>query len=55
MKRVPFTIGDAVDRLLLFIEETKKDPKIKKPISWALYQAWKWFDEHELERDEKQE
>ena len=33
-------------------EEAVKNPAIKKPIAWALYQVWKWADEHEKPREE---
>lgn len=50
MKRIPFTIGTAIDYLLLYIEKAKENDNIKKPISWALYQTWKWIDEREIEK-----
>lgn len=34
-------------KLEKLIEQAKKDKHIKKPISWALYQTWKWADENE--------
>jgi hypothetical protein len=30
-----------------------RNPKIKKPVSWALYQTWKWADTYEKERKEE--
>ena len=47
MKLRIFTIGEVIDILLLNIELAKKDFRIQKPMAWALYQTWKWFDEHE--------
>lgn len=30
-----------------YVEQAIKDKCIKKPIAWALYQAWKWADKNE--------
>lgn len=38
---------DAELKLEKYIEEAKKNTAIKKPISWALYQTWKWADKNE--------
>ena len=32
------------------VEQAMKSDHIKKPISWALYQTWKWADATEKER-----
>ena len=32
-------------------EEAVKIPAIRKPVAWALYQVWKWADEHEKSRE----
>ncbi len=34
-------------KLEKYIEEAKENPAIRKPISWALYQTWKWADQNE--------
>lgn len=33
------------------LEQAIEDKYIKKPITWALYKAWKWADKYEKERD----
>ena len=33
------------------IEQAMKSDYIRKPISWALYQTWKWADANEEERE----
>jgi hypothetical protein len=33
------------------LEQAINDKNIKKPISWALYQTWKWADFNEKERE----
>lgn len=38
---------DAELKLEKHIEEAKKNPAIRKPISWALYQTWKWANANE--------
>ena len=40
---------DAELKLEKYIEEAKKNSAIRKPISWALYQTWKWADANEDE------
>lgn len=41
---------DAELKLEKLIEQAQKDKQIKKPISWALYQTWKWADANEEEK-----
>ena len=36
-------------------EKAVKNPAIRKPIAWALYQTWKWADEHEKPREAGEE
>lgn len=36
-----------------YVEQTIKSDHIQKPISWALYQTWKWADKNEKEREVK--
>lgn len=38
---------DAKLKLEKFVEQAMKDKSIRKPISWALYQTWKWADANE--------
>lgn len=33
------------------IEQAMESNYIQKPISWALYQTWKWADANEEERE----
>lgn len=41
---------DAELKLEKLIEQAQEDKQIKKPISWALYQTWKWADANEEEK-----
>lgn len=41
---------DAELKLEKLVEQAQKDKHIKKPISWALYQTWKWADANEEEK-----
>ena len=47
MKLRIFTIGEVIDQLLKNIELARLNYRVQKPMAWALYQTWKWFDEHE--------
>lgn len=38
---------DAELKLEKLVEQAQKDKSIKKPISWALYQTWKWANANE--------
>lgn len=38
---------DAELKLEKLVEQAMKDKSIRKPISWALYQTWKWADTYE--------
>ena len=38
---------DAELKLEKLVEQAQKDKSIKKPISWALYQTWKWTNANE--------
>ena len=40
---------DAELKLEKLVEQAQKDKHIKKPISWALYQIWKWANSEEKE------
>ena len=38
---------DAELKLEKLVEQAMNDKSIRKPISWALYQTWKWADANE--------
>lgn len=42
---------DAELKLEKLVEQAQNDEHIKKPISWALYQIWKWADSNEEEKE----
>lgn len=44
-------VYDAELELEKNIEYAMKSDTIKKPISWALYQTWKWADKNEEVKD----
>lgn len=44
---------DAELKLEKFVEQAMKDKSIRKPISWALYQTWKWADQNEEESEDE--
>ena len=54
------SIGKVVDMLIKKVAEAVDNDSvpcygfIRKPLSWALYQTWKYFDEHEKERERTQ-
>jgi len=41
------TLGKIVDKILKYHAEALLRTDISKKYSWALYQTWKWADEHE--------
>lgn len=41
---------DALDKVIEEYDKADRNTYIRKPISYALYQAWKWCDEREKER-----
>ena len=43
---------DAELKFEKMIEQAQKNPYIRKPVSWALYQTWKWANQNEEERKE---
>ena len=49
------TIGKILDHLIDEVDKAIKDLHFNKPISYALYQTWKWCDEREKNRNEKGE
>ena len=46
------TVGAVVEEFLIYYADALKKNYIRKPVSWALYQTWKWADVHEAERKE---
>lgn len=44
------TIGKVIDRLINEYLQCKDDEIIQKPLSFALYQTWKWVDRQEKVR-----
>ena len=44
------TIGRMVDD---YYQTALRDPYIRKPYAWALYQTWKYVDNNETDRVEK--
>lgn len=46
------TIRNASAKLVSLYDIAQKRDDIKKPLSWALYQTWKWAEKLEEERDE---
>jgi hypothetical protein len=42
--------GTAITKFKDYFEQTKDRKDIEKPISWALYQTWKWADAYEKPR-----
>ena len=53
--RVKVNLYNAWLELERLTEEAVKNPAIRKPIAWALYQTWKWADEHEKPREAGEE
>lgn len=45
----------AIKRLTDTYNKALKNEHIKKPISWSLYQVWKWSETYEPERKIKEE
>lgn len=46
------SIGTAITHLLSAYDRAKADKSIRKPISYAFYNTWKWCDTYEKERKE---
>ena len=44
------TIKQAIEHLGCTYHRYKNEPYVQKPISFALYQTWKYFDEREKPR-----
>lgn len=43
-------MGTALSRIIKLYEKAQKDETINKPISWSIYQTWKWADTYERGR-----
>lgn len=50
MRKVVITLGKVLDKFMEKYAYALKWGYVRKPISWALYQTWKWVDENEKER-----
>ncbi len=48
------TLGRVIKHFYELHSEAVSNRYIKKPISWALYQTWKWADEKEKPRGQKE-
>ena len=44
------TAETAIRKFNEFYDKALKSDYVEKPISWALYQTWKWFDKNEKSR-----
>lgn len=51
-KKSKINMYDAELMLEKYVEQAMADKNIHKPISWALYQTWKWANENEEVRDD---
>ena len=40
----------AIRKFNEFYDKALKSDYVEKPISWALYQTWKWFDKVEADK-----
>ena len=40
----------AIRKFNEFYDKALKSDYVEKPISWALYHTWKWFDNNEKSR-----
>ena len=50
-KNPKINMYDAELKLEKLVEQAQKNSYIRKPISWALYQTWKWANQNEEERE----
>ena len=47
-------IDTVIKRLRSNYERARKNKNIiKKPISWALYQTWRWANEYEIPKEDE--
>lgn len=44
------TPGTVIDKFMEFAKEGYNNKWVNKPLSWALYETWKWADEREKPR-----
>lgn len=47
------TVGKVLDYFVKYYNEALHEPMIEKPMSYALYQTWKWLDSIEKPKSEK--
>lgn len=43
-------LGNTIAYLEKKLEEAERSNYVEKPLSWALYQTWKWVDQQEQPR-----
>ena len=48
--KLPNDLYEAIGRIMVEYEYAVKRKDIRKPLSYALYQVWKYFDEREKAR-----
>ena len=49
------TLGQVIDKFIKNRELALSRDYINKPISWALYETWKWANAYEKNRNEDKE
>ena len=47
-------LGMAIKKVQSIYNKIKNDPNVQKPVSYAMYHAWKWCDMHEQCRKDKE-
>ena len=59
MTNSEFKLGKAISMINIAYADANKDFTIKKPMAYALYHVWKYFDEHEkplhIDKDRRKE
>lgn len=51
LSNMPNNLYEAIGRIMVEYEYAFKQEHIRKPLSYALYQVWKYFDEREKARE----
>ena len=49
--KLPNDLYEAIGRIMVEYDYAIKQDHIRKPLSYALYQVWKYFDEREKARE----
>lgn len=47
------TIGKVVDHFIIEYNSAMNNPYVRRPISYALYQTWKWSEKIEKPRKDQ--